>query len=137
MLNALRMAGFGLYLLALTAVCPTRVGAQVSPGATAYACVRLDSNGVEALRMITARQGCTSNETRMAVAASVNLLFSANALKPSGPDRSHIFASRIIPTIVSLPTSAPLLIAITLQVDTDNGMYTIPTAANDRGPSSA
>lgn len=146
MMNSLRLVGFGLFLMGLTAVFPVGVSAQVSSPDTMYACVRLDRDAHKgpSIRIVAADQACRPNETRMLLVASKKLLFFAHAAPPAVTDRSAglvdpAFVSKIIPTIVSVPASAPLFIAVTLQVDTDNGMYTIPhpSAVGGRGMSSS
>lgn len=139
MINRLRTAGFGLSLVGLTVVCPVSVGAQFSARRDSqYGCAQLERNarGVSWLRIVPADQACKGGETRMLLVASQNLLFFADAPQPSRRSTDEVtpvFTSKIIPTILSIPISAPMLIAVTLQVDTDHGMYTIPSASGAEG----
>ncbi|MGO9058765.1 MAG: hypothetical protein ACLQU2_15455 [Candidatus Binataceae bacterium] len=139
MINGFRLVGLGLSLVGLTAVCPLVVSAQVSSGKTMYACVRLDQGARQPLpvRIVAAGQLCRPNETRMILVASKTLLFLADGVsdRTAGPADPG-FVSKIIPTMVSVPKSAPLFIGVTLQVDTDNGMSMIPQPSG-RGMSSS
>jgi hypothetical protein len=139
MINGLRLIGPGLFLIGLMAICPESASAKHRADDSVYACVRLDRNPLDSswLRMLKPHhKHCRRGETRMVVVASKTLPFFANAARPVVPGRStalvaSAFSSVIIPTIVSVPASAPLLIGVVLRVNTDTGMYTLPRPAAD------
>lgn len=124
MIRGCRNLSFAMCLLALAAVCPARAVAQV-PAAPVYACVVITGDALASLRTITAGETCQSDETRVLVVTRKNLLFNAEATRPAVEGRSF-FLARIIPTPAAIAAPAPLFIAVTLDVNTDNGMYTMP-----------
>jgi hypothetical protein len=143
--NSIRLPVFGLCLITLTALSAIEVSAQSSSGEGSFACVRLERSprlGVS-VRMVSADQACQRNEKRMMVVASNTIPFFAHASRSIPSDSrvgstTPVLTAKIAPVEIMAPSAAPLFIAVTLDVNTDNGMYVIPGPTGAaRGASSA
>jgi len=119
-----------LALFAVIAVFGTWSGlAAQAKTASAYACVQFNRGFLETFQPVSDGQACESPLTRMVVAARTTLLFAASGIQ-SPDDAGGAYVARFLPYAVSLTEAYPMLIAITLNIDTDQGMYAIPAPSD-------
>jgi hypothetical protein len=92
----------------------------------AYACVAVDGNAFTALNVVEFNASCPEGQTKMLLLMMKNLPFVA-----STPGPSNIIITKHVSTFLATPVTIastnPLLIGITLEINTDAGFYTIPT----------
>jgi hypothetical protein len=92
--------------------------------------------------MVSADQACRPDEKRMAVISSNVMPFFAHASRSIPPDSTGasaapVLTAKIAPVEIRVPSAVPLFIAVTLDLNTDNGMDLIPGPAGAaRGMSS-
>ena len=100
------------------------VGSAQTPGAPEYACVEVNGNVLETFNIV--RDGaCPKGQTRMLVVARKRLGFAASA--PLVATENQVaFLGGFWSGPITLSSVDALMIAVTLDVMTDRGLYTIP-----------
>jgi len=118
-----------LALCAVMAIFETGSGLAQAQTAPAYACVQFNGSFLKTFQPVTDGQACESPLTRMLVAARTTLLFAASGAQ-NPDDAGSAYVARFLPYAVSLTEAYPMAIAITLNIDTDQGMYAIPAPSD-------
>ena len=101
------------------------VGSAQTPGAPVYACVQIGGNVLGTFTILTDGGTCPDGQTRMLVVARRPVTIAANP--PLAVTANQVvFQAKFMNSPITLTSLDALIIAVTLNVITDSGLYTIP-----------
>jgi hypothetical protein len=113
------------YCLLLLTAMVARVGSAQTTATPVYACVQISGNVLETFNLIGDGGTCPEGQTRMLVVAARPLPFAAST-PLAATENQVLFLARFMNSPIRVLSVDALTIAVTLDVMTDRGMYTIP-----------